>query len=117
MSLNEGQLPDDWRNAITSPNHKKGSKVTASNYRPISLTSIACKILESFVKEAVIKFLTEEKLISSKQYRFMNGRSTTTQLLYVMDKCSDLISRGDVIDTIYFAFAKAFDTVPHLRLV
>ena len=74
MSLNEGQLPDDWRNAIISPNHKKGSKVTASNYRPISLTSIACKILESFVKEAVIKFLTEEKLISSKQYGFMNGR-------------------------------------------
>ena len=73
-SLNEGQLPDDWRNAIISPIHKKGSKVTASNYRPISLTSIACKILESFVKEAVIKFLTEEKLISSKQYGFMNGR-------------------------------------------
>ena len=115
-SLNEGQLPDDWRNAIISPIHKKGSKVIASNYRPISLTSIVCKILESFVKEAVIKFLTEEKLISSKQYGFMEGRSTTTQLLYFMDKCADVISRGDVVDTVYFDFAKAFDTVPHLRL-
>ena len=47
----------------------------------------------------------------------MNGRSTTTQLLYFMDKCTDVISRGDVIDTIYFDFAKAFDTVLHLRLV
>ena len=46
----------------------------------------------------------------------MEGRSTTTQLLYFMDKCADVISRGDVVDTVYFDFAKAFDTVPHLRL-
>ena len=77
-SLNEGQLPDDWRNAIISPIYKKGLQVTASNYRPIGLTSIACKILESFVKVAVVKILTEEKLISSKKYGFMNGRSTTS---------------------------------------
>ena len=85
MSLDEGKLADDWRHAIIYAIHRKGSKVIASNYRPISLTSIVCKILESFVKEAVIKFLTEKKVIPSKQYRFMKGRSTTAQLLYFMD--------------------------------
>ena len=88
----------------------------AANYRPISLTSIICKIMESFVKEAIISHLTDNNLISDKQFGFMNGRSTTSQLLNFVDKCADVMAGKGAIDTIYFDFAKAFDTVPFRRL-
>ena len=64
-----------------------------------------------------MEHLLSEKLLSSKQYGFINGRSTTTQLLLFLDKCTETLSKGGVVDTIYFDFAKAFDTVPHTRLL
>lgn len=48
---------------------------------------------------------------------FMNGRSTTTQLLRYFDECVKIISDGGVVDSIYLDFWKAFDTVPHQRLL
>ena len=58
-----------------------------------------------------------ENLLSSKQYGFINGRPTTSQLLSYLDKCMDTIASGAVVDTISFDFAKAFDSVPHERLL
>ena len=43
--------------------------------------------------------------------------STVTQLLYFLEKCCKALTKGWVVDTIYFDFAKAFDTVPHRRLI
>ena len=58
-----------------------------------------------------------KNLLSSKQSGFINGRSTTTKLLSYLDKCIDIIVSGGVVDTIYFDFAKTFDSVPHERLL
>ena len=58
----------------------------------------------------------ELKLLTCKQFGFISGRSTVTQLLTYLDKCVKTIAEGGVIDTIYLDFAKAFDTVPHQRL-
>ena len=58
-----------------------------------------------------------ENLLSSKQYGFINGRSTKTQLLSYLDKCTDTIISGGFPDKTYFDFAKAFDSVPHERLL
>ena len=63
-----------------------------------------------------MQHLTDQKLLSPKQYGFISGRSTTTQLLNCLDKCIDPIVKGGVVDTIYF-FSKAFDCVPHRRLI
>ena len=68
--------------------------------------------MESFVKESVRKHLMMNNLLSKKQYGFINGPSTTTQLLYYLDNCISTIAEGGVID-----FAKAFDTVLHRRLL
>ena len=73
--------------------------------------------MESFVKESVRKHLMMNNLLSKKQYGFINGRSTTTQLLYYLDNCISTITEGGVIETIYLDFAKTFDTVPHRRLL
>ena len=116
-TLQEGLIPKDWKEANISPIFKKGARNKAENYRPISLTSIVCKIMESVVKEVVMKHVLSNKLLSSKQYGFISGRSTVTQLLRYLDSCVETMVNGGVTDTIYLDFAKAFDTVPHRRLL
>ena len=115
-TMNEGCIPQDWKMAYVSPIVKKGARNKAENYRPISLTSIVCKLMESFVKDSTMTNMRVKNLLSSKQYFFINGRSTTTQLLSYLNKCTDTIVSGGVVDTIYFDFAKILDGVPHKRL-
>ena len=103
--------------AYVSSIFKKGARNKVENYRPISLTLTVCKLMKSFVKDSIMTHMRAENLSSSKQYGFINGRSTTTQLLFYLDKCIDTIVSGGVVDTIYFDFAKAFDSVPHKRLL
>ena len=116
-TMNEGCILQDWKMAYDSPIFKKGARNKAVNYRSISLTSIVFKLMESFVKDSIMTHMRVENLLSSKQYGFINGRSTTTQLLSYLDKCIDTIVSGGVVDTIYFDFAKAFDSVPQKRLL
>ena len=73
--------------------------------------------METFVRIIILKHLHDNNLLSNRQFGFINGRSTTTQLLYYLDKCVDIITWGGVVDTMYFDFAKAFDTVAHRRLL
>ena len=117
ITLKKGALPDNWRRAFVSPIYKKGSKHIPENYRPISLTAILCKIMEKHVRDVVISHLVDNRLLSKKQYGFISGRSTTTQLLYYLDECTKITAGGGMVDSIYLDFAKAFDTVPHRRLM
>ena len=116
-SVDQGVLPNDWREAIVTPVFKKGAKSNAENYRPISLTSVVCKVLESIIKKQIVKHFINEKLFADEQHGFRKGRSTTTQLLKFLDKCIQTYASGGVTDVIYLDFAKAFDTVPHKRLI
>ena len=116
-TLETGEIPDDWRKARVSPIFKKGARNQAENYRPISLTSIVCKLMEKFVKQAILEHLLSNDLLSNKQHGFINGRSTVTQLLIYIDECIEKICSGGVVDAIYLDFSKAFDTVPHQRLL
>ena len=116
-SMNEGILPNDWKVAHITAIYKKGDSSNPENYRPISLTSVICKMLETLVKTTVMQHLVREELLSTRQYGFIKGRSTTTQLLSYLEEVIDVISAGGVVDTIYFDFAKAFDSVPHQRLL
>ena len=73
--------------------------------------------MESLVKEEVLTHMISNNLLSKKQYGFISGRSTVTQLLNYLDKCTATMANGGVTDSIYLDFAKAFDTVPHSRLI
>ena len=116
-TLQDGTLPADWKKAFVSPIFKKGARNLAANYRPISLTSILCKLMEKFVRNEIVEHLQTRQLLSSKQHGFMSGRSTTTQLLKYLDDCASIISAGGIVDSIYIDFQKAFHTVPHRRLL
>ena len=116
-TMEQGEIPGEWKKANISPIYKKGARNKAENYRPISLTSIICKIMEKLIKEAVMRYLNDYDLLSPKQFGFISGRSTVLQLLNYLDVAMDKIVKGEVVDTIYLDFAKAFDTVPHRRLL
>ena len=107
-SLNEGSLPGDWRIGNISPIHKKGPKTDAGNYRPVCLTSIICKIMESFIRDKVLRHMRENDLLSEHQHGFLPGRSTITQLLEAMDYWTEALDNGNDIDIIYLDFQKAF---------
>ena len=83
----------------------------------MSLTSVAYKMMEKLGRNEVMAHMTRDNLLSSLQHGFLHGRSCTTQLLEVLDKWKDAIEQGDSVDAIYLDFAKAFDMVPHQRLL
>jgi endonuclease/exonuclease/phosphatase family metal-dependent hydrolase len=116
-SLELGILPDDWKKAEVTAIFKKGSKSDPGNYRPVSLTCIACKILESFVRDAVVAHFIDNNLYSSCQHGFRNKRSCISQLLEVMEDFTKLWDNHEAFDVIYLDFRKAFDSVPHRRLL
>ena len=117
ISLKTEKVPSAWKLGSISAIYKnKGSKNSVENYRPISLSSIACKILESIIRDSLMKYLMSNNILKNKQFGFMRGRSTILQLLKVVDKLSEILDRGGAVDVIYCDFMKAFDTVPHQRL-
>ena len=116
-SIRSGRIPKEWKLANVVPVFKKGSKTIPGNYRPISLTCVLCRIMESFLKDTIMDHLLQNKLLSTRQHGFISGRSTVTQLLSYLDSCILNITNGDVVDVVYLDFQKAFDTVPHARLM
>lgn len=116
-SLQTMSLPKEWKHANITAIFKKGKKTSPSNYRPVSLTCIICKILESIIRDAIIKHMNDNNMFSPKQFGFLSKRSTVLQLIRVLDIWSEILEQGGSIDAIYMDFMKAFDKVPHRRLV
>ena len=84
-SLDEGVLPQTWKDACVSPIFKKGKKSQTTNYRPISLTSVVCKILESIIKDHVMLRINNNNLLTVHQHGFVPGPSCGTQLIACID--------------------------------
>ena len=116
-SLDSGTLPDDWTNANVSPIFKKGDRHRAENYRPVSLTSVTSKLLEHIVCKAAMQHLETNKILTSKNHGFRSGFSCETQLLATMDDLASSYDKGNQIDVAILDFSKAFDTVPHRKLL
>jgi len=116
-SLDEGVVVEDWKIANVTPIFKKGSVSKVENYRPISLTSVPCKILESIIKDSLVKFLDENKLIKATQHGFTTGRSCLSNLLEYLDFITKAVDEKKSVDSIMLDFSKAFDKVPHKRLL
>ena len=117
QSIQDGSVPDMWRKASVTPLFKKGEKHVCANYRPVSLTVILCKVLESFIRDEIMHHMEKYNLFTTHQHGFRQKHSCVTQLLEVVEEWSDTLERGGNVDCIYLDFAKAFDTVPHQRLL
>ena len=117
-TFEEGRLPEIWKQAsVTAIYKNKGDKCDPSNYRPVSLTCIPCKLCEKSVREILMEHMTVNNLFSESQFGFRNKRNCVLQLLDVLDDWSQAYDTNVQIDTIYLDIKKAFDTVPHQRLL
>jgi hypothetical protein len=117
QSYDTGVLPPDWTHAIVHPIPKKGARSDPRNYRPISLTSQLCKIFEHIIVSNVHRHLAAHNLLVSSQHGFRKKRSCETAIVSTLHKWADPLDQGSSIDAIFLDFAKAFDRVPHRRLL
>lgn len=116
-SFSSHTLPNCWKTALITPIFKSGDKLNPKNYRPISLVPIAAKICERIILERVTQFALQNNLIPEEQHGFLPGRSVLTNLLLCVDEWSIMLDRGVPVDVIYLDFSRAFDRVPHKRLL
>ena len=72
-SFTTGIVPEDWKIAIITALFKKGDKKSASNYCPVSLTSILCKLMEKLIKKRIVDHMNKFDLFSTRQFGFMGG--------------------------------------------
>jgi len=103
QSFDLGKIPFGWKMGLVSPIFKKGNRHQANNYRPVSLTSVICKTLESIFWDHIIHHIVENELLTKCQHGFINGRSCVTQLTEALDM-------GNNMEAVYLDFAKAFDS-------
>ena len=116
-SLQEGNVPDDWRQACVAATFKKGDRHSAANYRPVSLTSLCCKLQEHILTSNIRKHLSKHEILTNSQHGFRERRSCETQLLTLVHELASNMDKGTRTDLIILDFAKAFDKVPHERLL
>ena len=116
-SLEKGETPVDWKTANITPIFKKGDRNNPANYRPVSLTSQVCKVLESIVREKMIEHLNENNLLSEDQHGFREGRSCLSNLLTTLEDWTSILDDKDCVDVAYLDFSKAFDLVSHKHLL
>jgi len=90
----------DWKNANITPIFKRGSKLEAVNYRPVSLTSVVCKVMEGIIRDVLMKYLISNNLISKEQHGFVPKRCCTTNLLETLD----MITRCDYMRTVWMKY-------------
>ena len=117
QSLKTGELPLVWNEAIVTPIYKKGDRNLPVNYRPISLTCVCCKILEHIICTHIRHHLDTHNILSKLQHGFRSKHSCVSQLTITIN---DLLKHRDKrtqIDMAILDFSKAFDTVPHQRLL
>ena len=88
-----------------------------SNYRPVSLTCVSCKILEHIVFHSVMEHVDWHKILSVFQHGFRALHSCETQLITTVQDLAKGLSEKEQLDLLILDFSKAFDVVPHKRLI
>ena len=114
--MHQSYLPIEWRSHNITPIPKTNDKSSVKNYRPISLLCCLSKVLEKLIFNKIYDF-TAQNVISLDQFGFMRNRSTLKQLLMYTEFLQSSLDQNCQVDTIYLDISKAFDSVPHDKLL
>ena len=117
-SLQRRTVPREWRKAMVTPlfKNKKGEHWKPSNYRPVSLTAISCKVLEHIVHHHMTTHFDNRGILSESQHGFRKKWSCESQLILTIEDLAKGLDDGGQTDAILLDFTKAIDKVPHARL-
>ena len=116
-SITTGDVPHQWKKATVAPVFKKGDRNSAANYRPVSLTAVCCKLCEHIIAKSIVEHLEKNNLLTDTQHGFRKKRSCESQLILFVDELARSMCEGNQIDIAVMDFSKAFDVVPHKRLL
>ena len=108
-------IPNPWKRAIVTALHRKVPLNDAGNYRTFSLTCILCKLFEKLLDRHIYTHVRDN--LSPHQHGFVQGKSCLSNLLETVHKMNTILEDGEVVDLVYLDFQKAFDKVPHERLL
>lgn len=110
-------LPSNWLLAIITPIFKCGNKALVSDYQPISLTCVACKIFERILLSFILWHLANNNILLDHQHGFRKNRSTVTAMLSFVYDLINNIQQKNQTDCIFIDINKAFDLVSHTKLL
>ena len=106
-----------WSRLLQCTQYKKGINNDPNSYRPVSVTSCECNVIEFIVRDQIMLHLEENYMISGQQHGLRRGRSCYTQMLEVINDWSHSGDKGNLLNFIYLDNSKAFDSVLHHRLL
>ena len=108
-SLAQGEIPEVWKKATTTAIRKEENRQTPDNYRPVSLTCILCKVMESLIRKAIMKHERQPSLLRPTMRR--EHRSTSIQLLATVEDWMRAREEGHYVDAYFLDLQKAFDSI------
>ena len=111
-SWKSGKIPTIWKKAIMIPIPKPGKpRSQVDSYRPISLTSCVCKLMERIVNNRLMWILESENLLADEQAGFRKCRSTEDQIAYIAQEIEDGFQEKKSTTVVWVDLEKAFDKV------
>ena len=113
LSIHSSKVPSDMKSARVVPLFKKQNKTHVGNYRPVSILSVASKILEIVVHEQLQNHLDQNELLFQHQSGFRPAYSTDTCLIHLTDHIKNEMDKGNITGMVLIDLQKAFDTVDH----
>lgn len=117
LIFKSGVVPRHFKTTVVTPIHKAGDKTDINNFRPISVINTFAKIFEKCLKERLVTFLENNNILSKNQFGFTNGLSTTDAMYELNKQITDHLNVGNKCLSVFLDLAKAFDTVPHNKLL
>ena len=111
-SLEQKAIPDSWKQGHITPIYKKGCRLLSSNYRPVSLTSLIVKVMESIIKDNISSYMCNNNLFSPNQHGFTARKSCTSQLLHAVNYWTQCLDNKYPVDVVYLDFHMAPSQAP-----
>ena len=117
LTLDKGKFPQVFKTANVTPIFKDGDKRNPKNYRPISVINTISKILEKLTAKQLTTYFETHDILSDGQHGFRPGRGTADAILELTKCITENLDRNKHCIGIFLDLAKAFDTVPHDKLI